>query len=106
MFLGHVRGCSLLLQCRDKGFLFATETVTTRGQGRDRSLAILRDFRSRQKTVELQQDFMGLCRDKVFYVMTEFDQDKKVLVATKYFVSQQGVAKTKGPCVTTQHFVS
>ena len=35
-------------------------------------LVRLRDFRLRQKTVVLRHDFMGLCCDRVFFVMTEF----------------------------------
>ena len=41
-----------------------------------------------------------------FYVAIEFGQDKGFCVATGYFMSQWSVAKIKGPCVATKHFVS
>ena len=49
-----------------------TEMVTTRDQGCDRSLVRSRDFRLRHKNFLSRLDFMGLCRDIVFYVVTKF----------------------------------
>ena len=55
-----------------------TEMAEVRGQGRDRSLVRLGDFRSRQKIVVSPQDFLGLCRNRIFYVVIEFGQGKRV----------------------------
>ena len=59
-----------------------------------------------------------LCRDRVLAKARRFlivivyfryrlwPRQKGSHVATKYFVSRQGVSKTKGPCVETKKFVS
>ena len=72
-------------------------------------LVRLRDFRSRQKTVVSRQDFMGLCYDKVFSIMTEFSQDKRVschdkvfCVATGYDQDQGALCCDKAICVVIE----
>ena len=49
-----------------------TETVTTRGQGCDRAWLGQEISVHDKKTIVLLQDFVGLCRDRVFFVVTEF----------------------------------
>ena len=50
----------------------------TRGSGCDGALLRPRDFMSRQKFVVLRQDFTELCRDRVFYVMTDSGLDQRI----------------------------
>ena len=64
--------------------------------GSQQGLVRSRDFRSRQKTIVSRQDFMGLCRDRVFYVVTEFDQDKRVSCLDKVFCVATRCGQDKG----------
>ena len=47
-----------------------------------------RNFRSRQ-------DFIELCRDKVFYVVIECGQDQRVLCCTQHFCVVTVLVKVK-----------
>ena len=82
---------SVLLLCRyyvkTKVFLVTTETVTTRDQGCDRAWLRPRDFMSRQKFIVSQQDFIELCRNRIFFVATECGLDKRIYVATNKIMS-------------------
>ena len=59
-------------------------------------LVRLRDFRSRQKIVMSWQDFIELCRDRLFSVMTEFGQYKRVSFRDKVFCVVIGCGLDKG----------
>ena len=45
-----------------------------------------RNFRSQHKILLSRQDFMGLCRDRVFSVVTEFGQDQRVSYRDRIFL--------------------
>ena len=60
--LSH-RNChnmGVLVLCRDRGFLVAAETVTTRGQGCDRSLVKAKRFQSGTKNCSVATGFHGV----------------------------------------------
>ena len=54
-----------------------------------------RNFRSRQKILVSRQDFIELCRDKVFYVVIECGQDQRVLCRTQHFCVGTVLVKVK-----------